>query len=156
MFKNCRPVRHVAAVFLLFALTASAIGQQSPQLTPTPAPTPAPATAQTEAPTRQMIKVMKSLTRYDEGTKLEIRLTDGSHEIGKVGETGSTNFVFVDSVSGKTRTIGYLEVEGVRPTGKGSMVHQIDKATSGHSGFVIGTVAVFAVLGVIAIVALKK
>jgi hypothetical protein len=103
-----------------------------------------------------MIKVMKSLSRYDEGTKLDIRLTDGSHLVGKVGETRSTNFVFVDSVSGKARTIDYLDVGGVRPTGKGTMVRQFDKATSGHSGLVIGTVVVFAVLGVVALLALHK
>ncbi len=159
MFQNCRPVRQVAAVVMLFALTATAIGQQSPQLTPAPASMPgqpsttAPATTPTAAPTRQMIKVMKSLTRYDEGTKLEIRLTDGSHQIGKVSETFSTYFIFVDSVSGKARTIDYLDVEGVRPMGKGSLAHQFDKSANGHSGLVIGSVVVFAVLAVIAILA---
>ena len=162
MFKNCRPARHVAAVVLLFALTVTAIGQQSPQLTPTPASTPTqastptPVTAPTPAPTRQMIKVMKRLTRYDAGTKLDIRLTDGSHQIGKVSETRSTDFVFVDSMSGKARTIDYLDVAGVRSMGKGSMARQLDKATNGHSGLVIGTVVVFAVLGVIALIAFHK
>jgi len=153
MFKNCRPVQLVAAAVLLLALTVTAIGQQSPQLTPTPASTPAPATAPTAVPTRQMIKVMKSLTRYDEGTKLDIRLTNGSHEIGRVSETQTTYFVFVDSVSGKARTIDYLDVEGVRPMGKGSLARQFDKSANGHSGLVIGTVVVFAVLGVIALLA---
>ena len=151
MFKNCHPVRHVAAVVLLFALNLTAIGQQTPQLTPTPASTPA--LAPTPAQTQQMMKVMRSLSRYDEGAKLDSRLTDGSHQIGKVSETFSTNFVFVDSVSGKARTIDYLDVEGVRPMGKGSLSHQFDKSANGHSGLVIGTVIVFAVLGVIAILA---
>jgi hypothetical protein len=159
MFQHCRPVRLVAAVVLLFALTATAIGQQSPQLTPTPASAPAsaspaaPAMTPTPAQTHQMVKVMKSLSRYDEGTKLDIRLNDGSHEIGKVSETRSTYFVFADSVSGKTRTIDYLDVESIRPMGKGSLARQFDKSANGHSGVVIGTVVVFAVLGVIAILA---
>ena len=156
MFQNCSPVRLVAAVVLIFSFTVTAIGQQSPQLTPTPASTPTPVTAPTPAQTHQMIKVMKRLTRYDAGTKLDIRLTDGSHQIGKVSETRSTDFVFVDSVSGKARTIDYLDVEGVRPMGKGSMARQLDKATNGHSGLVIGTVVVFAVLVVIALVAFHK
>jgi hypothetical protein len=98
-----------------------------------------------------MIKVMKSLSRYDPGTKLDIRLTDGSHQVGTVSETRATYFVFADSVSGKSRTIDYLDVEGVRATGKGTMARQFHKSLSGKSGFVIGTVVVVAVLGVIAI-----
>jgi hypothetical protein len=55
----------------------------------------------------------------------------------------------MDSASGKTRDIDYLDVEGVRPTGKGT--RQFHKSESGNSGVVIGTVVVVAVLGVIAI-----
>jgi hypothetical protein len=102
-----------------------------------------------------MIKVMKNLSRYEEGVTLDIRLTDGSHEIGKMGETQSTYFVFVDSASGKARNIDYLDVEGVRATGKGTMARQVHRTLSGKSAFVIGTVVVFAALGVFAILAAR-
>jgi ribosomal protein L21E len=155
-------MRQAAAAVLLFALSVTAIGQQTPQLasnsasTPTAPTTPAAATAPAVAPTRAMIKVMKSLSRYDEGEKLDIQLTGGSHQVGTVGETRSTCFVFVDSVSGKSRTIDYLDVEGIRATGKGSTARQFHKAMSGHSGVVIGTVVVVVVLGVIALFSFHK
>jgi hypothetical protein len=161
MFKNCSRVRPVAAVVLLFAFSVTAVGQQAPQLAPppasapVPASTPTPATAPAPAPTQQMIKVMKSLSRYEEGTKLDIRFTDGSHQVGKVSETFSTYFVFVDSVSGKTRNIDYLDVEGVHPTGKGSLARQLNKSTNGHTALVVGTVVVFTALGVFAILAAR-
>ena len=168
MFKNCRPVRLVAAAVLLCTLSLTAIGQQTPQLTPTPssAPTPAaapapastqaPVTATAPAPTPQMIKVMRSLSSYEEGTKLDIRLTDGSHQIGRVGETRSTDFVFVDSVSGKARNIDYLDVEGMRATGKGALARQLHKSVKGMSGAVVGLVVVCAALGVIALISFHK
>jgi hypothetical protein len=167
MFKNCRRVRPAVSVILLFALSVTAVGQQAPQLapapasnptqasTPTPESTPPPATAPATAPTPQMIKVMKNLSRYEEGTKLDIRLTDGSHQVGKVSETFATYFVFVDSVSGKNRNIDYLDVEGVHPTGKGALAHQLNKSTNGHTALVVGTVVVFAALGVFAILAAR-
>jgi len=162
MLKNCRPIRHGAAVVLLFTLSLTAIGQQSQPSIPAPASAGAPASTQASAatpaaaPTRQMIKVMKSLSRYDEGTKLDIRLTDGSHQVGKLGETRSTNFVFVDSVSGQARTIDYLEVADVRATGKGTTARQLHKTFTGKSGFVIGTVVVLVVIAVIALVDFRK
>ena len=161
MLKNCRPLRQVAAAVLLFALPLTAIGQQSPQTAPTPASastqasTPAPETASAPAPTPQMIKVMKSLSRYEEGTKLDLRLNDGSHQIGKVSETWPTYFVIVESASGKARTIHYIDVAGVRPTGKEYVAHQVHRGLT-EPGLVIGAVVVFAVLGVLALLAFHK
>jgi hypothetical protein len=102
-----------------------------------------------------MNKVMKGLSRYDAGTKLDIRLKDGSHQLGKVSETWSTYFVFVDAVSGKARSIDYLDVEGVRPTGKEYVARQVHRGFT-EPGLVIGAVVVIAALGVIALLNFHK
>jgi hypothetical protein len=143
MFEHRQPVRLVAAVVLLFAFTASAIGQQSPQ-PPTPAPTP--------AQTHQINKVMRQLGRFDPGTKLDVQLHDGSHKIGKIGETGSTSFVLVDSVSGAAQTIDYLDVKRVQPTRKEYAAQQLKKSANSLPKLAIATVIIVVALCVVAIV----
>jgi hypothetical protein len=138
MFEHRQPVRLVAAVVLLFAFTASAIGQQSPQPPPTPAPTP--------ARTHQINKVMRQLGRFDPGTKLDVQLHDGSHKIGKVSETGSTSFVLIDSVSGAAQTIDYLDVKRVQPTRKEYAAQQLHKTANSLPKLLIIVGVTFAVM----------
>ena len=118
-------------------------------------PGPAEAPAQASVQTHQMNKVMKSLTRYEAGTKLDVRLSNGSHWIGTVSETWPTYFVFVDSVSGKPQKIDYLDVSGVRTSGKEYTAHQIHRAFT-EPGLAIGLVVVVAVLAVVAILGARK
>jgi hypothetical protein len=63
-------------------------------------------------------KVRKSLAHYDTGTKLDVQLSDGSHHIGTLTETGPVSFVLIDSVSSKSQTVDYLDVKRVKPSGK--------------------------------------
>jgi hypothetical protein len=144
MFEHRQPVRYVVAVVLLFAVTLSATGQESPQPPPTPAPTP--------AQTRHINKVMRKVTRYDAGTKLDVQLNDGSHKIGKVSETGSTSFVLVDSVSGAAQTIDYLDVKRVQPTRKEYAAQQINKTRRLLPKFAIAALVIVAVVCVLALV----
>ncbi len=165
MFRYRSPVRFVAAVVVLFALTVSAIGQETAQSTPATASAPDPPSSAAAAnstatpapaPTHQMIKVMKSLTRYDEGTKLDIRLNDGSHQIGKVSETLSTYFVFVDSASGKDRIINYIDVDSVRATSKEQAARELHKIRNSVPGLVIVAVAAIVALCVVGVLAAHK
>jgi len=132
MFESRHPIRHFAACILLFTLSVSALCQQS--ATP----------IVTSAQTRQINKVMKKIARFDPGTKLNIQLNDGSHQIGKVSGAGSTSFVLVDSVSGKTQTIGYLDVKRVQPTRKEYAEQQLGKTANALP--IIGIVVVVLVV----------
>ena len=58
-------------------------------------------------------------------------MSDGSHHIGTLTETGSTAFVLVDTVSGKTEAIDYLDVKRVQPTRKEYMSQQLGKTANG-------------------------
>jgi hypothetical protein len=118
MFEDRHAVRPVAAVALLFAVTLSAIAQKSPPSTLTP------------AQSHRINKVMRKVGHFDEGTKLDVQLEDGSHKIGKVSETGSTSFVLVDAVSGAGQTIDYLDVKRVQPTRKEYAAQQLNKTAS--------------------------
>jgi hypothetical protein len=90
-----------------------------------------PATGQepmTQQQIRQVNKVIKNLAHYDMGTKLDVRLSDGSHHIGTLSQTGSTSFVLVDPVSGKPEVIDYLGVKRLQPTRKEFFSQQVGKS----------------------------
>jgi hypothetical protein len=140
MFKSRNPIRLFAANILLFTLSVSALCQQSPTPTLTP------------AQTRQINKVMKKLGHFDPGTKLDIQLNDGSHQIGKVSNTGSTSFILVDSVSGKTQTIDYFDVKRVQPTRKEYAVQQLNKTTNALPKIAVAAVLIVAALCILALV----
>jgi hypothetical protein len=158
MSEHRHPARLVAAVVLLFVFTVSAIGQQSPAPTPisaptstdTPAPTaPPPPTA---AQTRQINRVLKMIGRYDPNTKLDIKLNDGSHDIGKVSVTGSAYFVLVDPVSRKDIKIDYLDVRSVQPTPKEYAAQQLHKTAHALPKIAIVTALVVTAIVTIAVV----
>lgn len=71
----------------------------------------------TQKQTRQLNKVRATLAHYDTGTKLDVRLNDGTHHIGKLTEAGSTSFVLIDSVSNTPQTVDYLDVKHVKASG---------------------------------------
>lgn len=100
----------------------------------------------TQEQTRHLNKVRKSLTHYDTGTKLDVKLIDGSHQIGVLSETGSTSFVLVDPVSSKSEDIHYLDVKRVQPTRKEYAAQQLSKTAN-----VLPKVAVAGLLFVAAI-----
>lgn len=156
MFNNSRLLRHGSATALLLACTITAIAQQMPQLAPIPPSPPAPAITPAPAPTRQMIKVMRTLSRFDEGAQLDIRLAGGSHLVGTIRETRSSSFVLADSVTGRLSTIDYVDVEAVRQTGKGAAARQLHKAANRLASPTAGLVIVAGVLGVIAILVFRK
>jgi hypothetical protein len=67
----------------------------------------------------------------DKGTKLDVRLSDGSHHIGTLSQTGSTSFVIVDPVSSKSESVDYLDVKRVQPTRKEYVSKQLGKTVNG-------------------------
>lgn len=144
MFESRHPIRLFAANILLFTLSVSALGQPPPTATMPP------------AQTHQINKVIKKLGHFDPGTKLDIQLNDGSHQIGKVSDVGSTSFVLVDSASGKTRTISYLDVKRVQPTRKEYAAQQLGKTTSALPKIAVAVVLFVAVLGILVFVAGDK
>src|ERR1035441_3771022 len=144
MFESRHTIRLFTASILLFTLSVSALGQQSPTPTVTP------------AQTRHINKVMKKLGHFDPGTKLDIQLNDGSHQIGKVSDTGSTSFVLVNSVSGKTQTIDYFDVKRVQPTRKEYANQQLDKTANALPKIAVAVVLIAAVLGIFALVSGDK
>jgi len=95
---------------------------------------------------------MKKLGHFDPGTKLDIQLNDGSHQIGKVSNTGSTSFILVDSVSGKTQTIDYFDVKRVQPTRKEYAVQQLNKTTNALPKIAVAAVLIVAALCILALV----
>jgi hypothetical protein len=70
----------------------------------------------TEKQFHQVSKVRKDLAHYDTGTKLDVRLSNGSHQVGTLSQTGPTSFVILDPVSGKPEVIDYVGVKRVHPT----------------------------------------
>jgi hypothetical protein len=71
----------------------------------------------TQKEIRQVDKVRKMLAQYDIGTKLDVRLSDGTQQTGTLTETEPAAFVLVDSVSSKSQTVAYLQVKRVKPSG---------------------------------------
>jgi hypothetical protein len=70
----------------------------------------------TQGQIRHVNKVMKSLARFDAGTRLDVQLSDGFHHIGTLNESGPTTFVLVDSIANKSQTFDYLDVKRVKPS----------------------------------------
>lgn len=100
---------------------------------------------------RQTNKIRKKLAHFDPGTKLDVRLGDGSHHIGLLGETGSATFVLVDAASNKPEVIDYLDVKRVQPTRMEYMAQQLGKTANSLpkvAGIVLLTVAAILVVGV--------
>jgi hypothetical protein len=95
---------------------------------------------------RHVSKVRRNLAHYHMGTKLDVKLSDGSHKIGVLTQTGSTSFVLVDPVSNKPEAINYLDVKKVQPTRKEYAAQQLSKTARG-----LPKVAVTALLFVAAI-----
>lgn len=81
----------------------------------------------TQEQIRHENKVRRSLTHYDAGTKLDVQLSDGSHQIGLLNQTGTTSFVLFDPESSKSEVINYLDVKRVQPTRKEYMTQQLGK-----------------------------
>jgi hypothetical protein len=128
--------RFVAAIVLFSVLCVSATGQQP--LTP--------------EKIRQVNKVKKKLAHYVTGTRLDVQLNNGSHQIGTLSQTGSTSFVLVDPASSKSEAIDYLDVKRVQPTRKDYMSQQLGKTANGLpkvAGLALLTVAAIVVLWVV-------
>ena len=71
----------------------------------------------TQGQIHHVSKVKKNLAQYDTGTKLDVQLSDGSHHIGTLTETGPTGFVLIDSASSRSQSIDYLDVKRVKASG---------------------------------------
>jgi hypothetical protein len=123
-------VRIVAAIVLFSVLCISATSQQP----------------LTQEQIRLVNKVRKKLAHYDTGTKLDVQLSNGSHQIGTLSQTASTSFVLVDPASSKSESIDYLDVKRVQPTRKEYMSQQLGKTANG-----LPKAAVFGLLTVAAI-----
>jgi hypothetical protein len=80
---------------------------------------------------RQVNKVRKNLAHYDTGTKLDVRLSNGSHHVGMLSQTGTTSFVILDPVSSKSEAIDYLDVKRLQPTRKEYISQQLGKTANG-------------------------
>jgi hypothetical protein len=80
---------------------------------------------------RHVNKVRKKLAHFDIGTKLDVQLSDGTHQIGMLNQNGSTSFVLVDPTSSKSEAIDYLDVKRVQPTRKEYMAQQLGKTANG-------------------------
>lgn len=94
---------------------------------------------------RQVSKVRKNLAHYDTGTKLDVRLSNGSHFVGKLSQIGLTSFVIVDPVSCKSEAIDNLDVKRVQPTRKEYISQQLSKTANGipkAAGIALVTVGV--------------
>lgn len=65
--------------------------------------------------TRHAYKLAKKLAHYTAGTKLDVKLSNGDHHVGTLGEAGSGAFVLSDPVTGKSETLSYQDVKRVRP-----------------------------------------
>ena len=85
----------------------------------------------TQEQTRHVNKVRKNLAHYDIGTKLDVQLYNGSHQIGMLNQNGTTSFVLVDPVTNKSEAIDYLDVKRVQPTRKEYMAQQLGKTANG-------------------------
>ena len=78
----------------------------------------------------QINKVKRNLAHYEAGTKLEVRLGNGSHHIGTLSQTGPTSFVLLDPLSSQSEVINYLAVKRVQPTRKEYLSQQIRKTAN--------------------------
>lgn len=76
---------------------------------------------------RQVNKIRKNLAHYSTGTNLEVRLSNGAHQIGTLSQAGSISFVLVDPLSGKSEAIDYVDVKRVQPTRKEYVSQQLRK-----------------------------
>jgi hypothetical protein len=106
----------------------------------------------TQQQTHHVNKVIKSLAHYDTGTKLDVLLNNGSHQIGTLSQTGSTSFVLIDPVTHKPATIDYLDVKRVWPTRKEYLSQQLAKTANGlpkTAGIALLVVAAIAVVWVV-------
>ncbi len=59
-------------------------------------------------------KIEKRLTKYRQGTYLDIDHRDGSQTYGSLGELAETSFQFTDADSNKVETESYTEIEHVK------------------------------------------
>ncbi len=125
-------IRFVAAIVLFSVLCCSATGQQP----------------LTQEQIRHENKVRKSLAHFDAGTKLDVQLSDGSHQIGTSNQTGSTSFVLFDQETSKSEVINYLDVKRVRPTRKEFMSQQLSKTGKGLPKLVVTGLLVVAAVAV--------
>jgi hypothetical protein len=133
MFKT-KSLSRVVILFLI--LCVSATGQQ-----------PLP-----QEQIRQVNKVRKKLAHYVTGTKLDVQLSNGSHHIGMLGETGSATFVLADPANGKFEAIDYLDVKRVQPTRREYVSQQLGKTANGLPtvvGIALLTVAGILVIGLL-------
>jgi hypothetical protein len=106
----------------------------------------------TQQQNRQVNKVRKNLAHYDTGTKLDVRLRNGSHHFGRLSQTGSSSFVIVDPVRSKSEAIDYVDVERVQPTRKEYFSQQLGKTAKGIPR--VAEIAVIAVTVVLLVVVL--
>ncbi len=103
----------------------------------------------TQKQIHQVNNVRKKLAHYNTGTNLDVQLSNGSHQVGTLSQTGPTAFVLVDPASGKPETIDYLEVKRVKASGNGQLAR-----SSGISHPVVDLVLIS--LAVITIIAVKS
>jgi hypothetical protein len=103
---------------------------------------------------RQANKIRKKLAHFDAGTKLDVLLSNGSHHIGMLSETGSAIFVLIDPASSKPEAIDYLDVKRVQPTRKEYMSQQLGKTASSLPK--VAGIALLAVAAIIVLVVVAK
>jgi hypothetical protein len=130
-----RASRLVAAIVLCSFLPTAATGQQS----------------LTKEQVRHVNKVRNKMAHFATGTKLDVQLSDGSHQIGKLIQTGSTSFVIVDPAS-KSEAIDYLTVKRVQPTRRDYMSQQLEKTARGLPKVAVIALVAVAVIIVVGVV----
>jgi len=101
---------------------------------------------------RHVDKVRKSVARYDLGTKLDVRLGNGAHQIGILNQAGQTSFILVDSETSKSVAIDYLNVKRVQPTRKEYMDQQLGKTAKGLPKVAVSALIFVAVIAVFFVV----
>ncbi|MGB6745237.1 MAG: hypothetical protein WBE38_16435 [Terracidiphilus sp.] len=103
----------------------------------------------TQEQIRQVNKVRKKLAHYITGTKLDVQLSNGSHQIETLSQAGPTSLVLVDPASSKSEAIDYLDVKRVQPTRKEYMSQQLGKTANELPKLALITVAVILVVLVV-------
>jgi hypothetical protein len=128
----------VAGVVLFSILCVSATGQQP----------------LTQEQIRHVSKLRKKLDHYGTGTKLDVQLSDGSHHIGTLSQSGATSFILVDPASTKSEAVEYLDVKRLQPTRKEYMSQQFVKTAKGFPK--VAAIALVAVAAIIVLVVVVK